>query len=616
MDLPAHHFIAGRVFMREELMDKDWDAMTRAQQKAHYRMFENPRYRGIPFDFERFQYSLRPENYQLEGGDVVVALSEHPSDHLIIHSAILKSLTSFAPTFNETWSKPNINIDHPRTGKSVKIWRFGLVLTSEKDAFLLENGKNPSKDRQQCDQAWYTAYFRAQHPKGRHFFRTQYSPWRDTHRGDLDDDGIWGEWLQAYAIRDHKLLIRFLYDAPVRPYFNRGTMDEIAYSTANVIAYADFYGGLELLAPRITKAILEVDGLWRDIAKCPKFWLSLSTKIRCGPIYEDALRHFVPTINRTFLRIELSHQGASLDDCSPELFLDLEDADKFKLIVLSKYEQMMEGVNILRRKLLQIGFTPEPLYGRLRSGQKTPDIKKYIPSIFLHKGAYKSENDKMEFVARSLYLEWLTHSLDGPDRHDGSRQETDNSGMLRAFSKTCGTLENAGIGIFGYRDPAVKISAIFNFGYANKEPKVKPVLAGNLAQAQEEIGRWLGQDTRRTATVRKLPRYTGPELPYRFVAACTIAEQDYLWHGQDQWIETSIDEQLGVSDPPVNKGDLVQASPEWMMATGCGEVADWLEKGEWDDDYGGEQFTPSAEEARRFHHSEARQRLIAFRARP
>ena len=62
---------------------------------------------------------------------------------------------------------------------------------------------------------------------------------------------------------------------------------------ANIVAYAQMYMCLPLVAPQLQVYLLQRNDIWSDVRRQPLFHLGIANKIRCPEIFKDALRHLI-----------------------------------------------------------------------------------------------------------------------------------------------------------------------------------------------------------------------------------------------------------------------------------------------------------------------------------
>ena len=89
------------------------------------------------------------------------------------------------------------------------------------------------------------------------------------------------------ASTEHAVLFSMLYKVE-----RKNEQLEMA-NIANIVAYAQMYMCLPLIAAQVREHLLSRDDLWTHVKRQPLFHLGLAHKLRCAEVFEDALRHLV-----------------------------------------------------------------------------------------------------------------------------------------------------------------------------------------------------------------------------------------------------------------------------------------------------------------------------------
>lgn len=210
--------------------------------------------------------------------------------------------------------------------------------------------------------------------------------------------------LYHYAVRDHKALFRLLYNLPAFAEStgkeNRIVTAEACRCLANVTIHAEFYGILESVAEGVADALVALPEVWEDVAGSPEFYLGLAIKLRAGALFAEALRHIIG-----------EEQGSVRRD------LSLYDAieDDLKLLVYKKRAELAEITWELSSGLQRFALSTKRHYnswGRVTS---------HSPDMFLNNNRYKSTEDGHQYLARSIYGEWLHANLNRGYYRDSNR---------------------------------------------------------------------------------------------------------------------------------------------------------------------------------------------------
>jgi hypothetical protein len=89
-----------------------------------------------------------------------------------------------------------------------------------------------------------------------------------------------------------RLLFTLVYGKDLRMTSKRMT-PRLASFLADFLAYADFYGLLEVVSPHVERWALSLPGIWEDVRAEPKFWVAFSRLILLEKLFDDALKHMV-----------------------------------------------------------------------------------------------------------------------------------------------------------------------------------------------------------------------------------------------------------------------------------------------------------------------------------
>ncbi|GAB1739791.1 hypothetical protein NU219Hw_g4727t1 [Hortaea werneckii] len=531
---------------------------------------------------------------RFDDGDVIIKLSANRDHHLLVHSAVISTgLPTLAPALKPEWSVPEV-VEHPLTEKKVNV--RSLALKSVDQTILLE-GKDVAID-----------------------FKERVS--KTFPRSDLASEG----WPETYSYRDdvrsnakvakhaHHALVALLYGYGIPRWspWSNGLVDEDGQTTFNhetaemaaiILSYAEYYGALERIAPLLFQHLESWgESFWRNVALHPKFYIVLATKMQNVDLYSDALRHLVvqnrPKSTRNIMYFTPGHQiSRDLDTRSAPEVLGMtpaEYAERFQ----SDLDALDSTLYKLEHDLLQL---------QLHSFYYTYDRTKY--SAYTHflnlvrvNGSMRPDRsanakawERYEFLARSLWGQWLTQQL------AGEHVFLNTMGKIRAsptgpFNVTCRKIVEAAAmedpsRLLGYKC-ASRLSSIFSLGFQfQAEKRVKRILDELVREAARTIETAFAEQE---VSTLKGTETTGDDY--------TMGDGEMTWEGettgeedptvQDKKIDWVVyrrgryDEvgknfsYLGVKDSdlpwagkwgePVTmpKVDRTEASEEWLEAVG------------------------------------------------
>ncbi|KAI7366179.1 hypothetical protein KC354_g4333 [Hortaea werneckii] len=423
-------------------------------------------------------------------GDVIIKLSINPDHHLLVHSDVVRTgLPTLAPALKPEWSVPEV-MKHPITGKEINV--YSLALKSVDQTILLE-GKEVAIDLEervskifpQSDLAlegWpvtntyrYLVHKNAKVAEHAHhaLFALLYG--YNIPRWSLNGDGLVNE--------DGKSV------------FNHETADMAAI----ILSYAEYYGGLERIAPLLFQHVERwAQYFWLDVALHPRFYIMLATKMQNVDLYSDALRHLVvqnrPKSTKNTMHYTPSWQ--TTQDCdkrpAPEV-LDMTPAE-----YAERFQPDLDALDFKLHKLEH-----DLLALQLHSYFYSYDRRKYVARThflnFIHvkrsmrpdRSANAKAWERYEFLARSLWGQWLTQQLAGEHVY------LNTTGKIRAnptgpFNVTCRKIVEAAAWedpsrLLGYKC-ASRLSSIFSLGFQfQAEKRVKRILGELVREAARII---------------------------------------------------------------------------------------------------------------------------------
>ena len=434
-------------------------------------------------------------------------------------------------------------------------------------------------------------------------------------RSDLALEG----WPETSSYRDdvhnnaeiakhaHHALVALLYgyDIPRWSLYPNGLADEdgerffnheTAEMAAITLSYAEYYGGLERIAPLLSQH-LESWGksFWRHVVLHPKFYIALATKMQNADLYSDALRHLVvqnrPESTRNIIHYTPGHQiSGDLDTRSAPEVLGMTPAEYA--------ERFQPDLNALDFKLHKLEH--DLLALQLHSFSYSYDRRKCVArthflnfisvkgSMYFDRTANAKAWERYEFLARSLWGQWVTQQLAGEQVY------LNTTGKIRAnptgpFNVMCRKIVEAAesedpSALLGYKC-ASRLSSIFSLGFQfQAERRVKRILGELVREAARIIEAALVE--RETGSVKGSETTGEGEQTWGFE---TAGEGDLTGQYNIDWViyrRGRYDEvgknfsYLGVKgadipwegkwDEPVTmpEVDRTEASEEWLEAVG------------------------------------------------
>ncbi|KAI6817896.1 hypothetical protein KC340_g17532 [Hortaea werneckii] len=376
---------------------------------------------------------------QFENCDVIVKLSADHNRHLLVHSDVIRA--GF-PTLGPA-SKPQWNIPetikHPLTGKQIDVYR--LALKSVEHTILLE-GKEEVVDP----------------AKGRVF--------------------------------NH----------------------EIAEMAVITLSYAKYYGGLERIAPILFRQFESYgQSFWEDVALRPKFYIMLATKTQNSELYSESLRHLITQKRpqeRRVMHYTPAHERTRVNDIdrrsAPEV-LGMTP-DEYSKRFQPRLDELDPTLRLLEIQLLQLQLhTYEYWYDRFRKRASTSllDLLSANERTFPHHTADLKAAERYDFLARSLWGQWLVQQL------AGQKVYATGMGNGRAepggpFNTTCRKIVEAAASedpssIIGYKC-ASRLSSLFRLGSEYQPERRVQFRLGSEYQPEQRVKKILDEVVREAAS--------------------------------------------------------------------------------------------------------------------
>ena len=342
-----------------------------------------------------------------------------------------------------------------------------------------------------------------------------------------------------------------------------------------ILSYAEYYGCFDRIVPLFRELVLERgESLWVDVAERPHFYVQFATKLQNTKLYCEALRHLIVqdrSDERTPEWATCNYTERPFDpDRAPWTILNMSQeahTTKFQP-ALNKLDAVLGA---LERSLHRLQL--QPYHYRFSCERATAHTT--FLNFLSRQGKRRSQRtanahlwERSEFLARSLWGQWLVQQLHGDYVYTGAPSGRDRSKGAGPFNVICRKIVEASksknpSALVGYR-PAERISSIFQLGRdvqkREAERRVKKILeeivheaAGIVEKAFEvkELSVRDGGVEHRYVTRRcEYDEYKG------FFTYLSLDETDVPWRDKEGEVQ---------SLPDVN---MAKASDEWLVAVG------------------------------------------------
>ena len=212
--------------------------------------------------------------------------------------------------------------------------------------------------------------------------------------------------MHHFAVRDHKILFTLMYDRPID--LSGATIEDARFCMAQVTVLANFYAVLPSVAYRIIALLKGLEGFWNDVATFPWFYLSLATVLCSKEIWTQAFMHAAA---------QYDGRNSVPDGYGREQ--SLLDLDQLRLLITGAQEFTTGYKNETVARIVDVCGTPlHPEAVECEGGEDGPSWMKRI-STFFHMMRFNKTNkldigeEKIKFMARNIFRDWLTKSLFG-----------------------------------------------------------------------------------------------------------------------------------------------------------------------------------------------------------
>lgn len=351
----------------------------------------------------RIRLELPFESLKVNGGNVVVFLSDEPQDTLVLDS---KVLAASSPRFKARFGR----FAAMRVSKTVElpdwgplniytyrmIYADGSFIISDEVGILFPCYRSAEADQLQQDKP-------LEFPPGDHFYLpplhgsdlcegiphpTRYSLGARPHFNRSEPLTVYRNTIKAY-----KILFSLVHG-------RRVDLEELEYDAAllhltDVVALAEYHGFLPVIAVQVRELLVNLPGFWKDVSKSPRFYLIIASKLRSYDIFSDALRHFIGRKGSLKPLHDDESVMSSAKNCKA-MFKSLECYSSRAETVVAKLRKMLLHVyqahtNLPKRSQGPLSYT---------TWLNTTNSKKTF-------------EDKCEYLAKSAFREWLDFQLVG-----------------------------------------------------------------------------------------------------------------------------------------------------------------------------------------------------------
>lgn len=130
---------------------------------------------------------------------------------------------------------------------------------------------------------------------------------------------------------------------------------------SNVVALAKYHNCLEMVAPRLSKMLLQEPDIWMAISDAPEGFLILAKHLKCKQVYIEALRHVAYKTDVDALRTDVGayETDAGEHKTHVELLAQHAGISESYAAEIHNYAQSVRRDSIadVKQVLLQLGLT-------------------------------------------------------------------------------------------------------------------------------------------------------------------------------------------------------------------------------------------------------------------
>lgn len=177
--------------------------------------------------------------------------------------------------------------------------------------------------------------------------------------------------------------------------FDRTALEaELTYEDlADIVAYAEMYLCLPLIAEQVRECLLAKQDLWQDVKQQPLFHLSLALKLRCPETFADSIRHLAG--NGTHFSA-LASAGM--------------DSGEAAMLLYDLHQELQEEVDLVIARIRQLFMTEYVAH----SNTKNPSWPTQTTFLSSNWDTRMTMQQKAEWLAKCACRDWLDQQLYGP----------------------------------------------------------------------------------------------------------------------------------------------------------------------------------------------------------
>lgn len=345
-----------------------------------------------------------------------------------------------------------------------------------------------------------------------------------------------------------------------------------------ILSYAEYYGCFDRILPVFREHVLEEgEALWEGVAGSPHFFVQFAMKLQDTKLYCDALRHLIVqnrTDERTLEWATCNYRERPFNpDRAPWTILNLTQevyTAKFQPAI-NKLDAFLGG---LERNLHRLQL--QPYHYRFSCERATAHTT--FLNFLSRQGKRHPQRtnnahlwERSEFLARSLWGQWLVQQLHGEYVYTRAPSGRDRSKQAGPFNVICRKIVEASGSqnpsqLVGYK-PVERISSIFQLGRGGQkqeaERRVKKILdeivveAARIVEKAFEVKEWSVRDG--GIEHRYVTRRCEYDEHEGFFTYLPLDEMDVPWQGKKGAVQ---------SLPEVG---MAKARDEWLQAMGISE---------------------------------------------
>lgn len=186
---------------------------------------------------------------------------------------------------------------------------------------------------------------------------------------------------------------------------NQDVAREILSKVVITCAYAEYWGCLDLIGPRLLTVLQSDPYLWNKVTRLPEIYLALAVKLEDATLYFGALRHSILSADKSGDWKSLA-KISGLDIADLRAFYEPHLAAQHKEVE-PKIETIVENLRTLQLQSMRAKDY----------GGGWHDAKTRFLDALPFKPEDRSEDTKafesVDYLARAIYGEYLVYKLDG-----------------------------------------------------------------------------------------------------------------------------------------------------------------------------------------------------------